>query len=392
MTLDKATARAWLEVDENALISNLDNARSCLSGAEIIAVLKANAYGMGIEETARLLYGQGVGFFAVACLQEALQIKAFVGQSRILIMGNAAAATIPDAIKHGIRMTAASPAAAQVICDCAKSMSMTGFVHFKLDTGMHRIGFYGPDAAKQIQKYAQSDWICAEGLFSHLALRDYDCDHKQYEYFSLISTLLQNEGVVFRYRHLLDSIGMVRYPEWQMDAVRVGAFLYGNCPKRYEHPEKVKPVAALRTRIVRVEEVRKNECIGYDDTHPLEEDCRVATLSVGYADGYSRAVSGIGEVEICGKRARVLGLVCMDQMMVDVTGIPEAFEGGEAILYGGGISIREYAAWGKLNQNECTAVIGRRVPRIYYKDGSVCAIRDEIEDAILREEPRHLMP
>lgn len=385
MTLEKATSRAWLEVNKNALISNLDNARSCLNGAEIIAVLKANAYGLGIIETARLLYSRGIDFFAVACTQEALMIKAAIKNSNVLVMGNAAEATIPDSIKQGIRLTAGSPAAAQAICNYADAMSTKAFVHFKLDTGMHRIGFYGPDAAEQISQYARSKWICAEGLFSHLALRDCEHDKKQHEYFTTISDRLLSKGVNFKYRHLLDSIGMVRYPQWQMDAVRVGAYLYGNAPKGYQHPGNVKQVATFKTRIVRIENVLKGECIGYDDTHPLQNDCRVATLSVGYADGYSRAVSGIGEVEIRGKRAKVLGLVCMDQAMVDITNISDVVEGDEAILFGSGITIREYSSWGKLNQNECTAVIGRRVPRIYYYDGKAISIQDEIEDAIIKE-------
>ena len=392
MTFEKATSRAWFEVNENSLISNLDNARlECTNGAEIIAVLKANAYGMGTTEIARLLYSHGVGIFAVACVQEALQVAAAVKDSKVLVMGNAAEATIPDAIRHHIRLTAGSPSAAQAICRCAKALSIAAFVHFKLDTGMHRIGFCGPDATAQIIQYARSEWICAEGLFSHLALRDLDHDMRQYEYFSLISSTLKSEGVRFKYRHLLDSIGMVRYPQWQMDAVRVGAYLYGNAPRRYAHPERVKPVAAFKTRVVRIEEVHKGECIGYDDMHPMLNDCKVATLSAGYADGYSRAVSGKGEVEIRGKRAQVLGLVCMDQMMVDVSGITGASEGDEAILFGSGITIHEYASWGKLNQNECTAVIGRRVPRIYYRDGQITSIRDELEDALLYNKSNSLL-
>ena len=165
--------------------------------------------------------------------------------------------------------------------------------------------------------------------------------------------------------HVLDSIGLVRYPEWQYQAVRVGALLYGNPPRDFEKADQVQPAARFITRVVRVDRVQAGECVGYDDHHPLEKDALVATLAVGYADGYPRAMSYCGSVEIHGKRAKNIGLICMDQMMVDVTDIEDVRPGDQAVLLGGGITLREYADVGHMNRNEVTAIIGKRVPRVY---------------------------
>ena len=133
----------------------------------------------------------------------------------------------------------------------------------------------------------------------------------------------------------------------------------------------------VKTRIAQLHKVRAGECLGYDETHPISRDSVIATLSAGYIDGYPR-LNSVGEVEIRGKRAPVVGLVCMDQMMVDVTDVPEACEGDEVILLGGGIGVDEYAEWGKLNRNESLARTGKRVPRIYLEDGHVVGIIDTL--------------
>ena len=145
----------------------------------------------------------------------------------------------------------------------------------------------------------------------------------------------------------------------------LGAMLYGNTPNGYAQPERIQPVGRFCARVTRVFMVKAGELIGYDDDHSLMHDTRVAVISAGYADGYPRVFSGKGEIEIHGRRAWVLGLICMDQMMADVTDIPETAPGDTAILLGGGVSLREYAQRGGLNRNECTAIITRRVPRIY---------------------------
>ena len=234
-------------------------------------------------------------------------------------------------------------------------------MHLKLDTGLHRLGFTD---VEELLPAIRQEGIIYEGLYSHLALRSREQSIEQHALFERMKTRLEQAGWRFPIVHLLDSIGLVRYPEWQYNAVRVGAFLYGNVPPDYAHFDRRRPVGRFCARITRVALVPAGEGIGYDEA-PLRRDTRVATLSVGYVDGYARSLSGEGEVEIRGKRAKVLGLICMDQMMVDVTDIPEARAGDTAVLLGDGISLNELAAWGHLNRNGVTACIGKRVERIY---------------------------
>ena len=179
--------------------------------------------------------------------------------------------------------------------------------------------------------------------------------------------------------HALDSIGMVRYPDEQMDAVRTGAWLYGVYPRGYAHPEESRLALTVKARVAQLHRVAAGECLGYDETHPLSRDSLIATISAGYIDGFPR-LNGAGSVEIRGRRAPVAGLVCMDQMMADVTDIPGVAEGDEVILLGGGIGVDEYAAVAGLNRNESLARTGRRVPRVYVDGGRVVDILCEMDE------------
>ena len=223
----------------------------------------------------------------------------------------------------------------------------------------------------------ESGYIVLEGLFTHLALRNAASDREQIDLLTGCRDVLVQRGICIPMVHALDSIGMVRYPADHLDAVRTGAWLYGVYPKRYAHPEESQLALTVKTRIAQLHKVQSGECLGYDETNPIKRDSVIATLSAGYIDGYPRQNS-VGEVEICGKRAPIVGLVCMDQMMVDVTDIPEAEEGQEVILLGGSIGVDEYAEWGKLNRNESLARTGKRVPRVYLENGQVVNIVDTL--------------
>jgi alanine racemase len=217
-----------------------------------------------------------------------------------------------------------------------------------------------------------------EGLFTHLALRNAQADRKQIDLLTACRDELAARGIVIPMTHALDSIGMVRYPQDHLDAVRTGAWLYGVYPRGYAHPEESQLTLTVKTRIAQLHRVPAGECLGYDESHPLMRDSIVATLSAGYIDGYPRQNSK-GEVEICGKRAPVVGLVCMDQMMVDLTDIPEAQEGDEVILFGSSIGVDEYAGWANLNRNESLARTGKRVPRVYMEDGKVVGVTESMD-------------
>lgn len=363
MYCDLPRARCWLEVSTDALLHNLEVTRSLMKpGTTLIAVLKADAYGLGIRPVGQLLFRNGVRHFAVACLEEAFQLREAVPDASILCMGETLDGALKEAVDAEIRLTVGSMESARRVSKAAQECGKNAFIHCKVDTGLHRIGFLPEEAAESIRACAMLPGITVEGIYTHLALHNRETDILQHEAFE---SVLRESGIRPPMAHMLDSIGLTRYPDWQYQAVRVGAMLYGNAPRGFDRANEVRPVARFVARVARVSWVKAGEYIGYDDDHPITRDTRVATLTVGYADGYPRAKSFVGEVEIRGQRAKNIGLICMDQMMVDVTDIPDVCPGDEAVLLGGGISMNEYAAAGNLNRNECIAVIGRRVPRIY---------------------------
>lgn len=378
MNIDRALARCWALVDEDALLHNYRLARSlCERDTAFICVVKANAYGLGLGRTVETLHNAGAEWFSVAAPEEALQAKKAAPDAHILLMSPAEKSYLPLLIRRGVDLTVGSMEDAQAASQAAKETGKRARVHVKLDTGLHRLGFTNVQDALRIRDLPGLSFI---GVYSHLALRSPEQSREQAALFVHMADALEQGGLHAPMRHLLDSIGLTRYPQWQMQGVRVGAFLYGNVPPKWDRFPEGKNVVTLQCRVTRVAVIPKGEGVGYDDT-PLERDTRVATLSAGYIDGYPRVLSGVGEVLIRGRRARVLGLICMDQMMVDATDIPDAAIGDTATLLGGGISLQEYAACGHLNRNECLGLIGRRVPRVYLRGGEPAAISAEMDEA-----------
>ena len=376
ISYEEATSRCWAEVDLGRLVQNYRNALAHLKPpTQLICVLKADAYGLGAPMVAKRLWQEGQRIFAVASYNEAAEIRKTLPDCEVLILGLCGEAQLVHAIESGILLTVFSAAYAEAVILAAKQVGKNARIHIKLETGLNRLGFEPEEAANAVQSIVNSGHVSLEGLFTHLALRDAASDRKQLDLLKGVREELNARGIDIPMVHALDSIGMVRYPDDHMDAVRTGAWLYGVYPKRYEHPEESQLALTVRTRIAQLHKVSAGECLGYDETHPIRRDSVIATLSAGYIDGYPR-LNSVGEVEICGKRAPVVGLVCMDQMMVDVTDIPEAREGDIVTLLGGSIGVDEYAEWGKLNRNESLARTGKRVPRVYMENGQIVDIID----------------
>ena len=376
ISYEEATSRCWAEVDLGQLVQNFHNAKVHLKPTtQLICVLKADAYGLGAPMVAKRLWQDGQRFFAVASYNEAAEIRSVLPDCEVLILGLCGEAQLVHAIESGMLLTVFSVKYAEAVICAAKAAGRKARVHFKIETGLHRIGLVPEAAMDVIADKLNSGEIILEGLFTHLALRDAASDRRQLDLLTSVRAELNMRGITVPMVHALDSIGMVRYPDDHMDAVRTGAWLYGVYPKRYEHPEESQLALTVKTRIAQLHRVPAGACLGYDESHPLSRDSIVATLSAGYIDGYPRQNS-VGEVEICGKRAPVVGLVCMDQMMVDVTDIPDVQEGDEVILLGGSIGVDEYAEWGRLNRNESLARTGKRVPRVYMENGKIVDIID----------------
>ena len=371
ISYEEAVSRCWAEVDLSRLVLNYKNALAHLKrDTQLICVLKADAYGLGAPMVAQRLYKEGQRLFAVASYDEAAQLKAILPDIDVLILGLCSAAQAEKAIEGDMLLTVFSVKYAETVKTAAAQAGKPARAHIKIETGLNRLGLDPASAADAIETMLEGGYIHIEGLFTHLALRNKEADRRQIDLLTGVRDALAARGVSVPMTHALDSIGMVRYPQDHLDAVRTGAWLYGVYPRGYAHPEESQLAMTVKARIAQLHRVKAGECLGYDESHPIARDSVIATLSCGYIDGYPR-LNSIGSVEIRGKRANVAGLVCMDQMMVDVTDNPQAAEGDEVILLGGGIGVDEYAAVAGLNRNESLARTGKRVPRVYLEDGQV---------------------
>ena len=379
ISYEEATSRCWAEVDLSQLVQNYHHALAHLKPeTQLICVLKADAYGLGLPAVARRLHQEGQRFFAVASYNEAAQLRRAVADAEVLILGLCGEGQIKRAIEADMLLTVFSEKYAKTVAACAQRGGKKARAHIKIETGLNRLGLTPSEAADVIAGIHLGGQIQIEGLFTHLALRNAQADREQIDLLTGVRDEVIARGIRIPMTHALDSIGMVRYPQDHMDAVRTGAWLYGVYPRGYAYPQESKLALTVKTRIAQLHRAKAGECLGYDEMHPIARDSVIATLSAGYIDGYPRQNSK-GEVEIRERRAGVVGLVCMDQMMVDVTDIPDAQEGDEVILLGGSIGVDEYAAWANLNRNESLARTGRRVPRIYLENGQVVSVVESLD-------------
>ena len=375
--------RTWIEIDLDKLIDNYRTAQS-LTKSEVTCVLKSNAYGHGAVRVAQALQAAGCASFAVSCAREAIELRENGVMGEILVMGLTEPEMLPRILPHMCVLTVASCDDIRACQQAAEAAEIPVYVHLKIDTGMHRLGFT-PDAdtAREVARtLAECSNVHAEELYSHLALTTRERDGEQYAALAFMRDALCDAGEPFEDMHICDSIGLVRYPEWHGSRVRVGALLYGVRPSRSQHMMfTCHETIVFKTTISQIHTVKKGDFVGYSDDQPLDHDARIATLCAGYGDGYPRCLSnGRGKVLIRGKRAPVEGLVCMDQMMVDVTDIPDAAPGDEVILLGGGITYDEYADWAGTNRNECITILSKRPVRVYRQGGEVVTVHDAMLD------------
>ncbi len=340
-------------------------------------MLKADAYGLGAPAAARAFLGAGADLLAVACLPEALELRRAFPEARILVMGHTPDRFLATVAEADLECTLFDLAQARRLSDASTERGTRTRIHVKIDTGMNRLGIKpGPDTPALLEAIASLPGLAPEGIFTHLALRDAESDRAQFDLFAGVLEGASARGIRFALRHVCDSIGLVRYPGYRLDMVRAGAILYG-LPPLDAPPGIVSALrlpVSLKTRISRLRRVEPGECVSYDRSWIAPPGgASVATVPVGYADGYRRCMGNRARVLVRGLSAPVIGLVCMDQCTIDVSGIPGVAEGDEVVLLGrgpaGGIPVLEAANWAKTNRNEILCSIGRRVPRIYLRGG-----------------------
>ena len=343
------------------------------AGVKTCLVVKADAYGLGVEQVACAME-QRADFFAVATAGEALELRSFGIRKPVLILGAAEPSLYEDLIRAEIRFNVFRSEEAEDLSRTAERLQMPAFAHFKVDTGMNRLGFEPTeDGAERIAAAAALPYLIPEGLFSHFARADeQDLSHavRQYESFLYIKQLLEERGIRPEICHIANSAAAMVFPEAAEDMVRLGIAIYGLRPSQeMDLPVSLEPAAELKSTVSLVKTVYPGEEVGYGGRFAPETPRRIATVGVGYADGYTRRLSGIGRVLIRGKSAPIVGNICMDQLMADVTDIPETACGDTVTLIGRDgaeeITLEELAEKsGILNYEFQCGLSRRRVPRV----------------------------
>ena len=360
--------RTWAEIDLSALGENLNTVRRQVGEqTKVMAVVKADAYGHGVCHVAPYLQESGADWFGVSCLQEAVELRRAGITKPILILGYTPAQYAPALMEYEISQTVFDLNDAEDFSRAAEAAGEKIRVHAALDTGMGRIGFDAFDpqkAAAQIAKLSDLSGIVPEGLFTHFSVADTDGEEPyteaQLKRFEAVRALLEERGIT-PLCHAANSAAVFLGREYHFDMVRAGIVLYGLEPGGRENPYR--PVMTVKTMISCIKELPAGRDISYGRRYTTSKNVKVATLTAGYADGYPRALSNCGHVLINGTVAPILGTVCMDQMMVDVTDIP-CKAGDEVILLGGGIDMDAVAKQLGTIHYELVCGISKRVPRI----------------------------
>ena len=383
-------ANSYLKIDLDAIRDNFIEI-SRRADAPVMAVVKANAYGHGALAVARLLE-EKCAFFGVSSAAEALQLRSGGIQKPILILGPVCPETFPELVKHEIRPAIFRYEDAKRLSREAQKQGKTALFHFAVDTGMSRIGMQvTEESARLCLEITQLPNLKAEGLFSHFATADEEDlsrTYRQAELFEEFDKMLKAKGIEIPVRHLDNSAGLMNF-RCHYDMVRAGIVLYGLYPSQEVDKSllPLKPAMSWHSHVSHVKTLEPGRQISYGGTFTVEAPMTVATIPVGYADGYRRSMSGKFYVLISGKKAPILGRVCMDQFMVDVTHIPEVKPGTPVVLMGrdGGecISAETIAAAAGSFNYEQVCDVGYRVSRVYYRDGREA----ETDNYLLPETP-----
>ena len=377
--------RAWAEINLDAIENNIQQIKKITSpSAKIMAIVKADAYGHGFFEVASTLATSGADAFGVATTDEAIQLRNAGITNPILILGVIFRDDLKKIIQNDIMPVVFGYRFAKSISDTAVALNKMAKIHIKLDTGMSRIGYVcsGSDREKRIldsiMDIAALPNIQIDGIFSHFARAD-EADREftklQYERFMHIINELEKRGLYIPTKHLCNSAGIIQYPEYHLDMVRCGIITYGLAPSKDVDIANLglQPAMQLKSVVTNLKRMKIDTPVSYGGKYIAKPGTRIATVGIGYADGYSRVLSGKSQILINGKKVNTVGNICMDQLMADVTDIDDINIGDEVILFGTDgnniITVESVAQiMGTINY-ETICVIGKRVPRVYIRNG-----------------------
>jgi len=376
----------WAEVDLDCLAHNMRAVRRIVpQRAKVMACVKADGYGHGAPEAAEAFLGSGADRLATATLDEAVQLRRLGFEAPILCLGYVPEYLYGGLLEHGIAATIYMVEHARTLSEAASRMGVEAVVHVKVDTGMGRLGFHvGDEAVDRIVEVSRMRGLYLEGLFTHFAVAD-EADkaytRMQYGRFMEVAKDLEERGVEVPLKHVSNSAAIIDLPEYSLDMVRPGLILYGLYPSPHVDHGRVslRPALSLKARVSHVKGVPAGTGISYGLTYVTPGPRDIATIPAGYADGYRRGLSNGGEVGMGGGRAPVVGRVCMDQFMVDATGLGVKV-GDTAVLWGDGSGgepdVEEVAGWLGTITDEVLCGVSKRVPRVYLRGGEVVGVRD----------------
>lgn len=386
--------RAWVSVDLDKLTRNMERIRKMVRPqTQIMGVVKADAYGHGDKEIARTLEKQGlISWFGVSRLEEGLALRDYGISLPILIFGITPAQYAATMVRYKLTPTLHSLEYALALNEALEGLGETLSVHIKLDTGMSRMGFLVYDSYRE-QSLADIEAVCRlpqldpQGLYTHFAVSDtyndacVDFTRFQYENYTSARTELTQRGLEFPVCHVSNSAAIVSYPEMNLDMVRSGIITYGLYPSTECKGElELEPVMEFYGSVVMVKEIPVGATVSYGREFTAQRPTLVANVGIGYADGYDRIFSNRGEMLVRGKRVPVIGRICMDQLMLDVTDVP-GVEVGDLVTVVGtqgeeSVSFQELADMTQTIHYEKTSAIGKRVPRVYYQNGEPVEVVD----------------
>lgn len=363
----------YAEVDLGAVRRNIRAIRTKVSnGAKFCAVVKADAYGHGAAAVARVAVEEGADYLAVAVVSEGIELRKAGITTPILVLGPSLPSEADDVVAYGLTQAVFHAEAVAALSTAAVNQKKIVKLHLAIDTGMGRIGVRPEDAGLVAAAIAELPGVELEGMFSHFALADaVDKSYAkiQLDRFNMAIEMTRQAGVNIAIKHIANSAAILEMPETHFDMVRAGIILYGLQPSdEIANTIGLEPALALKARLTYVKSYPAGETVSYGRTWTAQRPSRIATIPVGYADGYTRMYSGKAQILCDGKRAPIVGRICMDQCMADVTDIPGVKVGDEVILFGTpSLTTDEAASWlGTINY-EVVSMLSPRIPRIYHE-------------------------
>lgn len=381
--MKKPTYRTWAEIDLDKIAANMRTIKNFVGEkTKVMAVVKADAYGHGYLNVSKVMLENGADYLGVAFIDEAEQLRGHGITAPILILGYTSRHDMQRLVEHNVMPTIYQTEDAEYLSILAMEAKKSVKVHIKLDTGMNRLGFVGtdPQAVAEILKISRLPGIEIEGIFTHFSKADETDDsysEMQFERFCKVCEKLEHTGLHIPVKHVCNSAGLIKYKSMHLDMVRPGIISYGLYPSEEVDKNilKLTPAMSIKTVVTRIQYISKGEKISYGGIFTAPRRMKIATIPIGYADGYLRVLSNHARVIAGGGYAPVVGRICMDQCMIDVTDVNTMDVEDEVTVIGkegeNEVTVDDLAKLtGSINY-ELLCLIGKRVPRVYMKNGKL---------------------